>query len=187
MDFKDYKRKLELFNSSEKYLNEMGFLSSIMDLNSNDNILDFGCGIGTFMTYLERKYNIKIDGYDVYNYTNELPNIYINKLMKSYNKVTFFHSLAHISDTTNMFIFLKKHLKEKSYIYIITPNKEFDDIFKIKFDKIEYKPDYTVIKHFHQEELLELLTKNGFKIINNGSFGKIVNKINERLFIIAQN
>ena len=185
-DYSTYKTRLQQFNTTEKYRNEMTFLSGIMQIDEDDSILDYGCGTGTFMNYISDSYSKKIDGFDVYNYTEDLDTVYIDHLEKKYNKVCFFHSLAHIPDPEACIDKLKKHLKPSAFIFVITPNKAFDDILRKRNTSSDYRPDPTVISHFDQSRLIRLFRDLGFDVILHGQFGKTVSTVNERLFMIAR-
>ncbi len=181
-----YQQRLGVFNSSEKYKSEMEFLVKLMSpFNKNEDILDYGCGLGTLIEYLKKNFNLNTYGYDINDYLpNSLNKFKINELTKKYSKIVFMHSLAHIPNVEIILNNLHNNLKQNGNIYVITPNLEFDNHFR-KMKDLEYKPDETVVKHFNSAELFDLFKKCGYQVCFCGNFGKIVENIHERCFLIA--
>ena len=162
-----YSNKLLNFNSSEKYLKELGFLRSLI---GDTEALDYGCGNG-FAAEL-----FKCDGFDV---TPHNPFFgYVDNPFSYYETVYFMHSLAHIEDPETVLRAL--NLKPHGRVVVITPNLDW-----LKLASDDYEPDPTVISHFIGDDLDELFTKSGFKIINSGQFGQRIGLVNERLFLVA--
>jgi len=94
------------------------------------------------------------------------------------------HSIAHIENISEVLQNIKKLLKNNGHIYVITPNKEFDDYFKMIKDP-NYQPDPTVVKHYTIEEIVNLIESSGYYVEVVGQFGKKVNNFQERIFTIA--
>lgn len=166
-----YKDKLIAWNSTEKYKTECDFVASIIDMDYS-KVLDFGCGIGTFMDYWY------IDGYDVndyyigqnrQNYFNQLPDTY-------YTDITLIHSFAHIPNPKDVLRILRGKYQEAT-LTVITPNAEW-------LDK-DYVGDETVVKHYTQSELKEMFEECGYKITLLGQFGEYKEGKNERIFLQA--
>ena len=65
----NYKQKLQQFNSTVKYKKEMEFMIKLMDIQKNDTILDYGCGVGTMVEELTFKFpDSHFFGYDKFQY-----------------------------------------------------------------------------------------------------------------------
>ena len=148
MEYESYKKRLIHFNKSDKYFIEMKFLSLLLSPEAGDKILDYGCGTGTALKYLRNECDAVVHGFDIFNYTDGLKNIYIDKVSGIYNKIYFFHSLAHIRNPGSILKELRRCLKDNSYIYILTPNLDFDMYFIKNHPSEDYKPDETVVRHF---------------------------------------
>lgn len=172
----DYKKKLEKFNTTEKYKNEMYFMIEKMDLYKHDSILDYGCGIGTMCRAIRAK-GISCYGYDVNKYAEK--DILIDAYQYRYTKVYFMHSFAHIPNALEVLKELKKIIFRS--IYIFTPNKEWLDLQ----DKTNYIPDPTVIKHYTSNELLRIVSDAGYNVDFICGQGSETNGVQERLFIKA--
>lgn len=187
IDFGSYRNRLKKWNNSEKYQNEVEFLRILLEIKESDSLLDYGCGTGSCLNYLSKFCN-NIDGYDVNLLWDEEfnPQLFINDLDdKKYNKIYFMHSIAHIFNIEEILIGIKNNLKSNGKIYVITPNKEFDEYFKKKNDN-SYSPDLTVIKHYKIEQLVELFESSGYTVEYAGQFGKKESYFNERIFLIAK-
>jgi len=187
MDNKFYLERLKTFSSTDKYELEQNFLFSLMfPIYENEIILDYGCGVGTNIRYLQTRIKAQIFGYDIEKYIDsDLENNFIYDVKGLYNKIIFQHSIAHIQNIKEVLTNLKENLAEKGEIIVITPNKEFDDYFK-KIKDENYVPDTTVFKHYTSQELINLFNSCNYKIKISGTFGKLENNIHERCFIIAK-
>lgn len=173
-----YKLKLIQFNSTKKYLAELDFLYSLMNINNKSLVLDYGCGIGTSV---ERLISIGVNafGYDKYNFVDGNPHWYIKEINIKYSDIYFMHSLAHIDDIDSILLKCKDMLQESGSITVITPNLDWLNLMANN----NYKPDTTVIKHYNISELKDLFVNLGFNIVQIGQFGDIKGNVNERLFI----
>lgn len=175
----DYKERLRAFNSTEKYWNELRFLTHLLDIDmsysTHETILDYGCGIGTAIDY------IKCSGYDINNYYNGDSELYRNEVSFDYmEKIYFMHSLAHIPNPTEVL----KDLKERynATITVITPNAHW----LMQQSNNNYVPDPTVVKHYTMTQLKELFVSCGYEVTLLGQFGEEKNGINERIFLQAK-
>ncbi len=184
----DYFKRLNQFNSSEKYQNEMQFLLNLLQpVNKNEIILDYGCGTGTLIKFLKTNTQSNVSGFDIHNYMHpEISHLLIKEISSKYDKIIFMHSLAHIQNLDKILIKLKLNLSEDGKIFVITPNKDFDDYFK-KIKEQNYIPDQTVVKHYNLEELQNLFTFCDYQVHFIGKFGKLIGNIHERCFLIAGN
>ena len=181
-----YQERLITFSSTDKYLIELDFLFCLMSpINETDVILDYGCGIGKTIKFLQQNSEAKIFGYDIEKYIDEdLSCRFISEINGVFSKIIFQHSIAHITNINEVLLDIREKLNKNAEIYVITPNKEFDDYFKRKKDP-KYIPDSTVEKHYTSEEIQNIFLSNGFRIKIAGTFGKIVENIHERCFLVA--
>ena len=175
-----YAEKLKQFNSTEKYKKELEFLKGLIKMYSvgnqyvNDPILDYGCGNGDAVQYLNScnygAYGFdKVKHNDIFNYKKDTND--------HYDIVYFLHSFAHIENIKDVLIDLvcKK-------IIVITPNKEW-----LKLNQSDtYKPDTTVVNHYSELELIDLFESLGFEVELCGTFGQCTGNHGERLFLIAK-
>lgn len=178
----EYRQKLIQFNSTEKYKSELRFLEYLVaPLRGGIRILDYGCGIGTAIRYLNLRMPQSVFGYDVENYgVDEF--YFRSEYYFQFNSVYFMHSIAHIPNIENELVKIKNDfLKPEGIVSVITPNKAWMDLNK----NPDYIPDPTVVKHFYADELEKLFVSAGYKILQQGQFGQIKDRVNERLFIQA--
>lgn len=177
----EYRKKLIEWNSRDKYMRELNFLGNLMNLNSSDSVLDYGCGTMKAIKHFNENYECHIKGFDVNEYAEKSDYIfYDNSLKGNYNKVYLNHVIAHVSDVKEMLNSLKKIILG-GRIYVITPNKLW-----LKYMKNEkYNPDKTVINHFSLPDLVSVFRQNGFTVIRSGQFGEFLNEERERLFLEA--
>lgn len=181
----NYTERLIRFNSSKKYLAEMEFILKLIEPKAGQRILDYGCGLGTFINFIKDNSKADVTGYDVeYLGLGEIPGWFVKEPSGLYDSIYFMHSLAHIKDAEDMFTRLKKYLKVDGKIIINTPNKNWDAEMKPLSNN--YNPDTTVIRHYTPEELERFFTILGFKIYSIGQFGKLLNGHHERIFLVAQ-
>ena len=176
----DYKEKLRAFNGTEKYRKEMLFVRRNINPYYNYDVLDYGCGIGTFMN------EFWTDGFDVNNYYTEQPtpkksHFYLNELPdKKYSDITMIHSIAHIPNPIEVLKDLKA--RYSATITVITPNR----YWLMQQSNRDYKPDPTVHKHYTLHELKELFKEAGYEVTLIGQFGELNNGVNERIFLQAR-
>ncbi|MEM4260509.1 MAG: class I SAM-dependent methyltransferase [Candidatus Woesearchaeota archaeon] len=184
----EYVERLKKWNISEKYISEVNFLELLLKPKKGENILDYGCGTGFCLNLLKSITNANYYGYDVNVFFDDdiIPEWFINKIDIGikFDKIYFMHSFAHIKNNNEMLQNIKLILMEKGKIYIITPNKDFDEYYKQLKDE-NYTPDNTVIKHYSIDDLVHLLTANEYIIEVIGQFGKKISYFQERIFVIA--
>jgi len=150
---RDYKKRIERYNMSEKYQDEMAFMIAKINKQNNDIILDYGCGTG----YMARKlgaYGFDVNNYNIYLDKNSFT-LDINKIDIFFNKVYFMHSLAHI-DRSAVSSIIETDLFDVE-IFILTPDKGYLDKHP------EAGVDETA-KHFYKDELEKLILESGLKI-----------------------
>lgn len=190
MDKGQYKQRLRAFNSTPKYKSELDFLCRLMSPRKGEKILDYGCGQGTAVRYINDNYGDDICfGYDVNNYRDK-DDLYLfrSEYFFKFSKVFFLHSIAHVHDINVKLIALKELLLPEAKVYVVTPNGEWVNIMDNQTEN--YKPDPTVIQHHYLTDIENLFTNAGFKINISGQFGATTDSykgqyINERLFLEA--
>ena len=156
----------------------MEFLTAMMQIG-NERVLDYGCGIGTFVEHLKTETSGDIYGYDTRPYFTEQPFWFRTEFYFTLNKVFFMHSIAHIDDLEQRLEELKQFLEPKAEIFVLTPNKIWLDYMT----NANYKPDKTVVKHRTQGQLIQLFTDLDYKIIQSGQFGDYKEGQNERIYL----
>ena len=176
----EYKVGLQKFNTTDKYLTEVGFLTHLLSVNEAEDVLDYGCGIGTMINHLQQNTLGCIYGFDVNDFFDGNPPANIRMSYdRKFDKIYFMHSFAHIPHIAHELENIKKLCYPHTQLFILTPNKIWLDFQ----DKTNYKPDQTVVEHFCSRGLKELFENRGFKIIMQGQFGKECNGQHERLWI----
>jgi hypothetical protein len=182
MERLEYRYKLIQFNNTEKYRNELHFLSGLIDSNGSQKIIDYGCGIGTAVKYFNNINSGMFYGFDIVNYTNDdcmvKPAWFLDEVIEC-NTIYFIHSFAHIPDISRLLLDLRSKVKNK--IVVITPNAQW---LRLQQDE-NYKPDPTVVMHYTNDELIELFEDAGYTIKLSGGFGTKINNQYERLFLVA--
>lgn len=180
----NYKKKLEQFNATSKYKYEMCFIENLVNPQKDENILDYGCGLGTIVLDLKEKFpESTISGYDKYQYT-ESSSWFINEVDKPLDKVYFMHSISHIEYIQEKLKILKNNLSVNSKIYVLTPNRNWIEMIRGSSENKHYIPDPTLVRdHFSPIELEMLFTDLDFRVEMIGQIGKEHNGAHERLFI----
>lgn len=182
----NYKSKLRAFNNTEKYRNELVLLYALLNPNSDDVIVDYGCGLGTAADFIRKRTTSMVIGFDIHELYYEYEKEYFtNKLNFKADKVYFMHSLAHIYNIDEVLNNLRFNvLKGEKELVIITPNVDW--VEEMKNDK--YIPDPTVVQHYSQGQLKLILNAQGFKVKSICDFGASANgrNIYERIMIKAK-
>lgn len=180
MNRAEYKEKLRAFNSTDKYRRELMFLSMLIDPQHKENILDFGCGLGTAMRHVEAHSSARVFGYDVHGeYYEGDPFKFRRQISFEVDKAYFMHSIAYIPNP--MHELEKLRMNRVRDLVIITPN--FDWLCENRSDT--YEPDPTVHCHYSPSALAKLVTDAGWRVTMCGQFGAVTNGYNERAFIKA--
>jgi len=177
MNKKKYQAKLKQFNSTEKYMNEVYYMTAKMDLYKGEKALDYGCGIGTMVDYLLTNTEALIRGYDRFIYFDSEPFWFNSSFHFQFDVVYFMHSIAHIEQLDKKLITLKELLKPGGEVYVLTPNKEWLD----KQDKTNYKPDPTVVQHYDADSLTKVFVECDYAVIEASTIND-----GERLFLKAE-
>lgn len=167
------------FNSTDKYQSELEFLAGIV--GHTNELLDYGCGIGTAIKYFASLNGSIVRGYDVNQYFDPLPSWMLDAEPKSqYDDITFIHSLAHIKRPEILLHKLKLNLKTKGRITVITPNLDWINLVG------NTNSDDTVVRHFTSDTLSKLFRSAGYQVLKSGQFGEVKGNQHERLFIQCQ-
>lgn len=178
----DYIKKLVKFNSTKKYEREMRFMKKLVNPRKHELILDYGCGLGTLVNYLNKKTEAIVHGYDKKNYTKNKRNWFRTSLGTGYDKICLMHSLGHFEDSIGELLKIKECLANHGKVYVITPNKNYCD----RIDNKNYILDPTLVQHFTPKSLEVLFTELDFEILMQGSFGETIEGHHERLFLEAK-
>ncbi len=135
----------------------------------NKSVLDFGCGIGTFIK-LSNKITKECHGLEINkNLLLKLKNkskIFsnIDQINNKYDYITMFHVLEHIPNSIEVLKKLKKLLKPKGKLIIEIPHAK-DILFNInEFKNFSLWSEHLVL---HTEKSVEKILKySGYKVIN---------------------
>lgn len=176
-----YKKKLEGFNSTEKYKSEMAFMAQLMNLEVGEKVLDFGCGIGTMRDYLSIKTRADVRGYDKTCYLDTEPEWFNQSYYFQFDVVYFMHSIAHIERLKYELDNLKEFLNIGSELYVLTPNLDW----LREQNNGNYRPDTTVIAHFNANSLKAAFEESGYKVEFVGQTGSYCKGKQERIFLKA--
>lgn len=173
-----YKEKLKKWNDTDKYREELDFLYKLISPKYGDVILDFGCGIMTAINNFNARGEAFFYGYDVEEYgEQEDYHLYDKEINRKYDCIYYMHSFAHIKAPKFMLEKLRDSLTEDGRIVVLTPNLDWLDY--------GYNNDPTVIRHYTIDILSKIFTDAGYKIKQTGQFGEPKDKVNERIFLIA--
>lgn len=132
------------------------------------SLLDYGCGTGHFLSYCKTK-GLEVYGFEPDNQARDIAGnkvgetIYadISLIDKSFDVVTLWHVLEHVSLLSDTMLWLKQKLNKNGRVIIAVPNYESYDagIFK------EFWAAYDVprhLYHFSKASLTTLANKYGF-------------------------
>ncbi len=143
--------------------------------NGNGNILDIGCGTGTFLstmkrggwqiTGLEPDRNARRKALELYDLHLEPPEELFLLPHKSFDAITMWHVLEHVHDLHAYINQIKNILKPGGIFFIAVPNYTCfeEEIYK------EFWAAYDVprhLYHFSPASMKELLTTHGLKVIS---------------------
>ena len=179
-----YHQKLIRFNATDKYHAEMEFMKGVIDAKPGEAILDYGCGLGHMVCYLQEETDAKVFGFDIQEWwkENERPNWFKMSYWFLFNTIYFMHSFAHIPDIKNALIYLRDNvLIAGGRIIVFTPNKQWIEAV----NNPDYIPDPTVIQHYSPEDLRDIFNGIGFEVTNMVGQGLITGDHQERICMIA--
>ena len=130
-------------------------LEPYIDLEKINDVLDFGCGPGPVLADLLDARNFDVDRYDPYFFPEK---IFENK---KYDLITSTEVFEHFSDPVKEMQLLTSHLKESSYLALMTSFHPGPD----EFEDWWYKWDPTHIVFYNQKTFEKLALNFGLEII----------------------
>ena len=184
--YKVYKKEIAQFEKQSKKNNisvdkigkkRVKFISPNDDLRrysyiknkiKNKSVLDFGCGIGTFLS-LAKKVASEFNGYEVnIPLIKKLNNRFklftsLDSINKSYDFITMFHVLEHLPDPIIVLKKIRNNLKKNGKIIIEIPHSK-DLLFNLdEFKKFSLWSEHLVL---HTEKSIKkILIVSGYKNI----------------------
>lgn len=173
----------EILNTYEYRKNKFGkerfdYIKEKCNFNIKEhNLLDLGCGVGYFLKYLT-ELNIDCKGLELTDFLvnfckNQKLNVSNNLLEEeknTYNIITMFDVLEHLSTPITFFSTANKKLKKGGYILAYTPNIH-SFAFKFQQGKQNLLLPYEHLCFYNEESLNFLATNTGFEIISIEYFG----------------
>ncbi len=147
-------------------------LSQIKDIKKGKiKLLDVGCGPGYFIDYLKDQ-GIKYKGLELANFLVDICKkrglnvekaVFQNESNESYNIITLFDVLEHLSDPISVFKDLNKKLMPGGYVLAYTPNIH-SLAYHLMGDKQNTLLPFQHFCFFDVDSLNYLAEKTGFKI-----------------------
>jgi len=134
----------------------LSILQSLSSLKELEPILDFGCGVGSFVRHCQSLL-LKVQGFDINPYS-EFCNV--ETLFQRYSSVTFWDSLEHLSNPVDVI----EGLKPK-YIAACAP---CTDDFKCGLENLTQWHHYMPQEHCHyfsEESLVKLFESCGYSVV----------------------
>lgn len=142
-------------------------------VNENTRLLDVGCAVGTFLLYMNQKYQCKISGVD---FKEDLDYPGFDKIdfhqgvfydqnipAESMDLITMWHFFEHDYDPVKSLGVARKVLTEEGKLIIEVPRLDCVTfrLFKNKWPGVQ-APQHTAL--YSKKTLVEILEKNGFEI-----------------------
>lgn len=156
----EYRDKLINFNARSSYKDEMVFMRGRLALKSGEKLLDYGCGIGTFVGFCQLLEGVKVYGYDKYEYFGDAPHWFIRETFFKMDKVSMLHCLQCIEDPLACLANIRENiLQQGGEIHILTPDLDF--LRSIGKDDIATN-DHTTVAYFDTVRLADILRRAGF-------------------------
>ena len=139
---------------------------------SPKSVLDFGCGTGDFLRHC-KNHGMSIAGvepspnareYAIRNTdTSIAPSL--EKIHGTFDVITLWHVLEHISDLNRTIETLKKFLAQNGTIFIAVPNLQSEDARQYRENWAAYDvPRH--LWHFSRDTMQELLTRHQLKVVD---------------------
>jgi 2-polyprenyl-3-methyl-5-hydroxy-6-metoxy-1,4-benzoquinol methylase len=148
------------FHAKIGYGNRVALLKKI-GLQKDSRILDYGCGNGLFVQYLQSKGYTNATGYDPYieAYTKT------SLLHRSYDVVTSYDVIEHVEDPKSYMQDLVSLVKPGGLLVVGTPNAEEIDLFDPEGPAVELSQPY----HRHilsARALFRLAEDNNLEVVD---------------------
>lgn len=168
---KDLAYRLYRFVRSFNLANKYKIISPYIK-NQEDFIIDYGCGLGTFLNYIHQKHQ-NVKGFDIseearnvvkerYNITALSPQEISTIPSNSAAAITTWHVLEHIYNLHELLDEFYRIIKPGGVLVVALPNPKSYDALKMK----EYWDGYDVprhIYHFPPDTIKNWVTSKGFK------------------------
>ncbi len=149
-------------------------------LNSETDVLDVGCAVGTFLLYLKKKHQCKISGVDFmenleypgFDQIEFYPGLFYDQLIQKerFDLITMWHFLEHDYDPNKSLQMAEKILKNEGKLIIEVPR--FDSftsrLFGRKWPGVQ-APQHTAL--YSKKTFIQMIEKNGFKIVKYMPYG----------------
>ena len=134
------------------------------------SLLDYGCGTGHFLSYCNNK-GLDVYGFEPDDKARDIARQQVGKTVESdiqllnhtYEVITLWHVLEHVSQLSNVMQWLKEKLSGSGRLVIALPNHESYDakLFKEHWAALDV-PRH--LYHFSKDSFKELTNKYGFCI-----------------------
>ena len=150
---------------------KLTLVKHFINASQNPSILDYGCGTGFFLQKMKDNH-FQISGVEpspvARTHAEKITGIKIDsdlsQIKKSFDAITLWHVLEHVSELNDTLDSLKKKLKEKGTIIIAVPNHKSEDAKMYGAVWAGYDvPRH--LWHFDQNSMKQLLAKHKLKII----------------------
>jgi 2-polyprenyl-3-methyl-5-hydroxy-6-metoxy-1,4-benzoquinol methylase len=147
------------------------------DIQSH-SLLDLGCGPGYFLKYLDEQ-GVECKGLELTDFLVDVcceQNLNVTKTMledekdSSYNIITMFDVLEHLSKPIDFFETLNKKIKSNGYVLAYTPNIH-SFAFNFQKGKQNLLLPYEHLCFHNKESLSFVANKTGFEIVSIECFG----------------
>lgn len=148
-------------------------VSKYVNINSQTEVLDVGCAVGTFLLHLNKKYNCKISGVDFkedltypdFDKINFYEGLFYEQPIaeNKYDLVTMWHFFEHDYDPNKSLEMAKKVLKPGGKLIIEVPRLDSNTfkLFKNKWPGVQ-APQHTTL--YTKETILNMLKKHNLVI-----------------------
>lgn len=182
---KEYFARMGNWASQEKYRKEIDEVIKLLQLRSEDKVLDVGCcsGIGSF--YIAQKVGCDILGVDAVE--EFVKNCKIKAVLgdmqalpfqdNSFDALIMFHVIGHVLDPRKALKEAKRVLKLRGRMVIATPNRNF--VWAMKplnyLGVVKHDPDSSVRRYYTKRQLIEDVAVSGLTIKSAIQYGKLPN------------
>lgn len=159
---------------------KMRIVQKYVDLNSNTEVMDVGCAVGTFLLHVNEKRNCNISGVDFkegldypgFDKINFYEGLFYEQDIEEekYDLVTMWHFLEHCYDPNRSLEMAKKILKKDGKLVIEVPRLDSFTfrLFGRKWPGVQ-APQHTVL--YSKKAFLAMMEKHGFRVVKYKSYG----------------